>query len=200
MLRTWASNGLRGLSAARGRGPASRACAGRARGGAVSGVLLGDDVGAAGGGVGRGARTIWRMNRSGISSSDGRRGQSTWRRYTTNATCSSAVNASATANQRSISAVTRRRTESGSCGRGCGGGGRSSWNSTVVSPTVTLPRARSDSAIGAPARRRAARVDAGHGGAVGDARGHVAGEVQEAAPAALLEQAPASRGRRPRER
>ena len=46
-------------------------------------------------------------------------------------------------------------------------------------------------AIGAAGSPAPPRVDAGDGGAVGDARGHVAGEVQEAAAAALLEQAPA---------
>ncbi len=58
--------------------------------------------------------------------------------------------------------VRRWRTEIGSWGRGCGAGGRSSWNSTVVSPTVTLPRARSDSGIGRAGLAGAARVDAGH--------------------------------------
>ena len=37
------------------------------------------------------------------------------------------------------------RTDAGSCGRGCGGGGVTNWNRIVMSASVIFPRARSSS-------------------------------------------------------
>ena len=36
--------------------------------------------------------------------------------------------------------ISDERTDGGSCGRGCTGGGVTNWNSTVTSPMTTLPR------------------------------------------------------------
>ena len=88
------------------------------------------------------------------------------------------------------SAVTRRRTESGSRGARLRRGRTQQLEQHRRVADGDLAARPSDSGIGAADRRRPG-VDAGDGGAVGDARGHVAGEVQEAAAAAFLEQAPA---------
>ena len=41
--------------------------------------------------------------------------------------------------------ISDERTDGGSCGRGCTGGGVTNWKSTVTSPMTTLPRDRSGS-------------------------------------------------------
>ncbi len=43
----------------------------------------------------------------------------------------------------SMSLASPDRTETGSCGLGCTGGGATNWKRKVVSPTTTLPRASS---------------------------------------------------------
>ena len=40
------------------------------------------------------------------------------------------------------------RTEAGSCGRGCGGGGVTNWNRIVMSASEIFPRERSSSGRG----------------------------------------------------
>ena len=61
--------------------------------------------------------------------------------------CSRKLNAAMIVRLQSIWLARPPLTESGSCGRGCTGGGATNWKRNVVSPMTTLPRASSVSRI-----------------------------------------------------
>ncbi len=61
--------------------------------------------------------------------------------------CRRKLNAAMIVRFQSIWLATPPLTDSGSCGRGCTGGGATNWKRNVVSPMTTLPRASSVSRI-----------------------------------------------------